>query len=59
MNERVGGAFLIDNLKIYAPKKAGDSQITKEIIQIFNAYISGERPLSSSEKKDYYVSPFR
>ena len=56
VNERVGGAFLIDNLKIYAPKKAGDSQITKEIIQIFNAYISGERSLSSSEKKDYYVT---
>ena len=56
VNERVGGAFLIDNLKIYAPKKAGDSQITKEIIQIFNAYISGERPLSSSEKKDYFVA---
>tara|TARA_R110002072_G_scaffold295520_1_gene466538 strand:- start:2533 stop:6189 length:3657 start_codon:yes stop_codon:yes gene_type:complete len=55
-NDRVGGAFLIDNLKIYAPKKAGDSQITKEIIQIFNGYISGERPLSSSEKKDYYVA---
>ena len=55
-NDRVGGAFLIDNLKIYAPKKAGDSQITKEIIQIFNAYISGERPLSSSEKKDYFVA---
>ena len=55
-NNRVGGAFLIDNLKIYAPKKAGDSQITKEIIQIFNAYISGERPLSSSEKKDYFVA---
>ncbi|MDB4047059.1 T9SS type A sorting domain-containing protein [Flavobacteriaceae bacterium] len=55
-NDRVGGAFLIDNLKIYAPKKAGDSQITKEIIQIFNEYISGERPLSSSEKKDYFVA---
>ena len=55
-NNRVGGAFLIDNLKIYAPKKAGDSQITKEIIQIFNEYISGERPLSSSEKKDYFVA---
>lgn len=55
-NDRVGGAFLIDNLKIYAPKKAGDSQITKEIIQIFNGYISGERPLSSSEKKEYYVT---
>ena len=55
-NDRVGGAFLIDNLKIYAPKKAGDSQITKEIIQIFNGYISGERPLSSSEKKDYFVA---
>ncbi|MDA9101698.1 thrombospondin type 3 repeat-containing protein, partial [bacterium] len=49
-NHKVGGTFLINDLKIYSPKKPGDINIIKNVLTLFKDHINGTNTLSDSEK---------
>ena len=49
-NHKVGGTFLVNDLKIYSPKKPGDINIVKNVLTLFKDHINGTNTLSDSEK---------
>ena len=53
-----GGTFLINDLKIFSPKKPGDINILKNVLTLFKDHINGTSTLSDSEKAENLIKFF-